>query len=47
MPETELVLFSAEDYFSSLLEEISSAQKTIDFETYIFEGSPIGLSTTS
>ncbi len=40
--KTETIIFDGDDYFRSLFEAWSRAERTIDFETYIFDDDEIG-----
>lgn len=40
--KSETIIFDGDDYFHSLFEAWSHAQRTIDFETYIFDDDEVG-----
>jgi cardiolipin synthase len=44
--KSETIIFDGDDYFRSLFEAWSRAERTIDFETYIFDDDEIGQDVT-
>jgi cardiolipin synthase len=40
--KSETIIFNGDDYFQGLFEAWSNAQRTIDFETYIFDDDEVG-----